>query len=105
MSARRYERKKFIDFLPTVFGFVHIKTMKEINYNLPIFLYTMGVLEFSKEKADKRLEDIKTQFNNANINIWYVQDGDSSRDNITCIWQPNKNTCECNCTTDHQFEF
>ena len=89
-------------FLPTVFGFVHIKTMKEINYNLPIFLYTMGVLEFSKEKADKRLEDIKKQFSAANVNMWYVQDGDSSRDIITCIWQPmSQNVCECN----NDFEF
>lgn len=76
--------------------------MRQIDYNLPIFLYTFGIGGLTIVRAEERINRIKESFEPLNMNIIFIEDLTSSSDKMTCLWQGN--------TTNHvtapcEFEF
>lgn len=61
--------------------------MRQIDYNLPIFLYTFGIAGLSTERAEKRINRIKESFEPLNMNIIFIEDLNSGSDKMTCLWQ------------------
>jgi hypothetical protein len=60
--------------------------MRQIDYNLPIFLYTFGLSGMSNEKADSRMRRIKESFEPLNMNVIFIEDISSSSDKMSCLW-------------------
>ena len=61
--------------------------MKQIDYNLPIFLYTFGLAGMSAEKANARMNRIMQSYEPLNMNVIFIEDLNSSSDKMTCLWQ------------------
>ena len=66
--------------------------MRQIDYNLPIFLYTFGTVGLSIERAEIRINIIKESFEPLNINVIFIEDINSPSDNMKCLWQGNPAT-------------
>ena len=61
--------------------------MKLVDYNYPIFVYSVGVSGLSKGMSEEKLKAAKAIYENMNVNMWFVSNVASGIDDIKCIWQ------------------
>jgi len=76
--------------------------MRQIDYNLPIFLYIFGIGGLNTVRAEEKIDRIKESFEPLNMNIIFIEDISSSSDKMTCLWQGNLTN---HVTAPCEFEF
>lgn len=66
--------------------------MKQINYDYPIFVCSVGVAGYTKESGDKMMQKAMDFYSELNINMIYVSNAASAETSIKCIWEGPKHS-------------
>lgn len=63
--------------------------MKQINYALPIFTYSIGTKGLSRGTVENLKEQLIEDYEGLNMNIVFVTNPGSEENTFMCIWEGN----------------